>query len=78
MSGTYMKLAIDSLKLFLHCLPIGCKFNVVSFGSKHTKLFSNSVDYREETLVLALSLIEGFKANMGGTEILMPLKDIFD
>jgi von Willebrand factor A domain-containing protein 5 len=33
MEGAPIKLANQALKLFLHSLPLGCKFNVVSFGS---------------------------------------------
>jgi hypothetical protein len=39
MSGPPIQLAIEALKLFLHSLPIGSKFNIVSFGSDHKKLF---------------------------------------
>ena len=34
-----MKLAVEALILFLHSLPIGSKFNVVSYGSDYVKLF---------------------------------------
>lgn len=42
MSGTPMKLAVEALILFLHSLPIGSKFNVVSYGSDYVKLFPQS------------------------------------
>ena len=56
---------------------MGSKFNVVSFGSEHKKLFPSSVDYNEQNLKFATSLIQDFKADFGGTEILLPLTDIF-
>jgi uncharacterized protein with von Willebrand factor type A (vWA) domain len=39
MSGKPIDLAVQALKLFLHSLPEGSKFNVVSFGSSYVKLF---------------------------------------
>ncbi len=42
MSGTPMTLAVKALKLFLHSLPIGSRFNVFSFGSNFSSLFLTS------------------------------------
>ena len=55
MSGSPIQLAVGALKLFLHSLPIGSKFNVVSFGSNFEKLFPDSVEYNEENLKIAVS-----------------------
>jgi uncharacterized protein with von Willebrand factor type A (vWA) domain len=38
MYGQTIKLAVEALKLFLHSLPVGCRFNVLSFGSNYTAL----------------------------------------
>ena len=45
MSGTPMNLAVKALKVFLHSLPLGCRFNVFSFGSDYETLFEESVEY---------------------------------
>ncbi len=76
MDGKPIELAVEALKLFLHSLPLGSKFNVVSFGSKFTKLFPASVVYNELNLKIAVFLVSKYTADMGGTEILDPLKDI--
>ena len=47
MNGKPIELAVEALKLFLHSLPLGSKFNVYSFGSTSQKLFQTSVAYDE-------------------------------
>jgi len=78
MSGARILLALEALKLFVHSLPVGSKFNIVSYGSNYNKMFDASVDYTEENLERCMTQIETFKADMGGTEIFKPLKDILD
>ncbi|CAL8350853.1 unnamed protein product [Lota lota] len=69
--------AKETLLLLLKSLPIGCYFNIYSFGSSYTHVFPKSVVYSQETMDEALKVIEGMSANMGGTEILEPLQHIF-
>ena len=70
-----IKLAVQALKLFLHSLPLGSKFNVISFGTNFTKLFPSSQVYSEATLKKAVDVVSKFDADMGGTEILQPIMD---
>ncbi|CDW90556.1 von willebrand factor type a domain containing protein [Stylonychia lemnae] len=77
MSGTRISLAVKALQLFLHSIPFGSKFNVVSFGSNYEKLFESSKFYDDDSLNIAIKTVGSFTANMGGTEIYQPLKDIF-
>lgn len=76
MSGSPIRLAVEALKLFLHSLPIGSKFNVVSYGSYYTKLFEQSMPYNDETFEKAIQSVSEFDADMGGTEIFEPIQDI--
>ncbi|CAL8350850.1 unnamed protein product [Lota lota] len=69
--------AKETLLLLLKSLPIGCYFNIYSFGSSYTHVFPKSVVYSQETMDEALKVIEGMSADMGGTEILEPLQHIF-
>lgn len=41
-------------------------------------MYKQSADYDEETLQTAISEVEQFEANYGGTEIFTPMKHIFD
>ncbi|CAL8238084.1 unnamed protein product, partial [Merluccius merluccius] len=69
--------AKETLLLLLKSLPVGCYFNIYSFGSTYTHIFPKSVVYSQKTMDEALKVIEGMGADMGGTEILEPLKHIF-
>ena len=66
----------DALQLFLRSLPEGCLFNIVGFGSKFTKLFSTSRVYDASNLDEASRHVAAINNDMGGTEILEPLKSI--
>lgn len=78
MEGKPILFAIEALKLFLHSLPLGSKFNVVPFGSTFTPIFPDSVEYNEENLRTALARIFTFDANMGEeSKLLEPLTHIF-
>ncbi|XP_066948726.1 von Willebrand factor A domain-containing protein 5A-like isoform X5 [Macrobrachium rosenbergii] len=78
MHGDRIQSARATLLLFLKSLPTGCYFNVISFGSTYSLLFSDgSQEYTEETLKKALGLHSTIEADMGGTEILQPIKQIY-
>ncbi|XP_076104568.1 von Willebrand factor A domain-containing protein 5A-like isoform X1 [Mytilus galloprovincialis] len=77
MHGDRMAKSKETLLLLLKSLPMDCLFNVVSFGSNHTFLFKKSEEYNERTLNDALAIQRRLDANMGGTEILRPLTQIY-
>ena len=68
----------DALKLFLKSLPESCLFNIVSFGSSYQKLFSKSMRYDATTMKQAVEEVARMSSNLGGTEILRPLKDLLE
>jgi hypothetical protein len=78
MNGTPINLAVKALKVFLHSLPLGCYFNVYSFGSDFEQLFESSLEYNQKNLEIASAIVSEFRADMGGTELYNPLSDIFD
>uniref|UniRef100_A0A3Q2WMF1 VWFA domain-containing protein n=1 Tax=Haplochromis burtoni TaxID=8153 RepID=A0A3Q2WMF1_HAPBU len=58
-------------------LPMGCYFNIYSFGSRYEHIFSKSMEYSQKTMEEALKKVEEMEADLGGTEILEPLKHIY-
>jgi len=72
-------MAKEAVKIFLHSLPPGSKFNICSFGSRHSYLFNGSQDYNEDNMKIALDDIDNnyLGNSMGGTEIYTPLQEIF-
>nr|XP_057940375.1 von Willebrand factor A domain-containing protein 5B1 [Doryrhamphus excisus] len=74
MSGVNIDHVKDAMVVILKSLVPGCLFNIVSFGSTFKSLFSVSQNYEEEALALACEYIHKIRADMGGTNILAPLK----
>ncbi|KAM4565824.1 von Willebrand factor A domain-containing protein 5A-like isoform 2-T2 [Odontesthes bonariensis] len=74
---TRISSARDTLLLLLKSLPMGCYFNIYSFGSRFEHIFPTSVEYSEKTMEDALKKVEQMQADLGGTEILQPLKHIY-
>ncbi|XP_051252692.1 von Willebrand factor A domain-containing protein 5A isoform X12 [Dicentrarchus labrax] len=69
--------ARDTLLLLLKSLPMGCYFNIYSFGSRFQHIFPKSVKYSQKTMKESLKKVEEMGADLGGTEILEPLKHIY-
>ncbi|XP_043974860.1 von Willebrand factor A domain-containing protein 5A-like isoform X2 [Gambusia affinis] len=74
---TRISSARDTLLLLLKSLPMGCYFNIYSFGSSFEHIFPKSVEYNEKTMKEALEKVEKMQSNLGGTEILQPLEHIY-
>ncbi|MEJ1283625.1 hypothetical protein NN561_014598 [Cricetulus griseus] len=69
--------AKETLLLLLKSLPMGCYFNIYGFGSSYEKFFPESVKYTQETMEEAVKRVKDLKADLGGTEILTPLLNIY-
>ncbi|XP_062849562.1 von Willebrand factor A domain-containing protein 5A-like isoform X2 [Trichomycterus rosablanca] len=70
--------ARDTLLLLLKSLPMSCYFNIYGFGSHYESFFPKSVEYNQQTMDQALERVKKIEANMGGTEILQPLQQIYN
>lgn len=64
----------EALKVFLKSLPVGIKFNICSFGSHYSFLWEKSRIYSQLALDEALSHVESFAANFGGTKTFNAIK----
>jgi len=78
MAGTPLKNAKIALCLFLKSLPIGSYFNVASFGDTYHVLSSESLEYSLDNFNKINKKVEKFEANLGGTNLFDPLKEILE
>ena len=78
MWGQRMIKAKEALILFIRSLPAGCKFSVINYGSSQEYLFvkdrSTVIEYNEENVQDAISQIETYEADFGGTNIASPME----
>ncbi|XP_067872846.1 von Willebrand factor A domain-containing protein 5B1 [Heterodontus francisci] len=77
MSGVNINRVKDAMLVVLKSLMSSCLFNIIGFGSTFRTLFPASRSYNEETLAVACDYIRKIKADMGGTNLLLPLSWIF-
>ena len=77
MSRAHIEAAKEILTLFLKSVPNGCHFNIVGFGSSYKFLFKTSAPYDQAHLDQASDHTRAVRADMGGTELLQPLQEIF-
>jgi hypothetical protein len=68
---------IATLITAIKSLPTGCFFNIIAFGSTFRQLFHESKEYSNTSMKNAVDFANLLKANLGGTELLPPLKWVF-
>ena len=73
MSGNIPMLQ-NAMRVFLKSLPPGIKFNILSFGSRHSFLWPKSQTYSKDTQAKSLAHVDTFGGDYGGTETLSALK----
>ncbi|KAN0040112.1 hypothetical protein ACTA71_012000 [Dictyostelium dimigraforme] len=76
MRGEPIIKAKRALEIIIRSLNENCKFNIYCFGSNFTKAFETSKMYNDETLTEISEYVENIEANLGGTELFPPIKDI--
>ncbi len=77
MHGSSIAEAKKALEIMIKALNPGTLFNIYLFGSDYKRLFSHSKAYDEKKIKAALQYISDIGADLGGTEVLAPLKDIY-
>jgi hypothetical protein len=74
MGGTSIAEVRNALQLCLRSLSPGCRFNIVSFGSRYEAFFPESRVYDDESMKKAAAFVGSLDADMGGTELLAALE----
>eukprot|EP00727_Mastigamoeba_balamuthi_P009895 m51a1_g5528 hypothetical protein (806) ;mRNA; f:439156-442501 len=77
MAGSSMRQVKETLQFFLRSLSEGVVFNIIGFGTSHQMLFGESQPYNDTSLDKAAAHVASLEANLGGTNILRPLMEIF-
>ena len=78
MRGNSIDLVKKALILFMQSLPQKSYFQLIGFGTDYKKYNESPIEYKKENVKQTLEIIKGMQANMGGTNISSPLKDIFE
>ena len=78
MKGNSIDLVKKALVLFMQSLPQKSYFQLIGFGTDFRKYNESPIEYNKENVKKILEIINGLQANMGGTNISSPLKDIFE
>ena len=77
MSGTCINLVRKALLLFVQSLPKKSYFQLIGFGSNFKKYNQEPAIYNKDNLNNIINIINGLEADMGGTDISSPLREIY-
>ena len=76
MAGSSIIQAKKSLEILVKALQQGQRFNIYKFGTSFEKFSENSLKFNDENSDAAIKFLENSNSDLGGTEILAPIKDI--
>ncbi|NXX12930.1 VMA5A protein, partial [Podargus strigoides] len=68
----------NTLLFLLKSLPLGCYFNVYSFGATFKAFYPQSVEYTQESMDNAVGHISSICPDVGGCDLLGLLKSIYN
>jgi hypothetical protein len=78
MSGSSINIVSKALELFLQSMPVGSFYQLIGFGSSFKKYDEIPKSYTKENIKNSLEIIKTLNADLGGTNIYNPLKDIYE
>jgi hypothetical protein len=78
MEGEPMTIVSKALKIFLQSLPVGSLYQIIGFGSTYRKYDEIPKEYTKDNIKESLKIIDGLNADLGGTNIYNPLKEIYN
>ncbi|NXX97771.1 VMA5A protein, partial [Centropus bengalensis] len=78
LSSAYPSISPQNTLLFLlKSLPLGCYFNIYSFGATFKAFYQQSVEYTQESMDNAVGQISSICPDLGGCDLLGLLKCIY-
>ena len=77
MSGDSIHIVSKALELFLQSLPVDSYYQIIGFGSHFKKYDETPKEYTKTNIENSLKIIKTLDADLGGTNIYDPLKDIY-
>ena len=77
MSGERINIVKKALLLFVQSLPKNSYFQLIGFGSDFKQYNHEPVIYNKDNLNNIINIINGLEADMGGTNISSPLREIY-
>ena len=78
MAGSAIRIVSESILYFLQSLTKGSYFQLIGFGSTFKKINDKPLEYNKENVKNTMDIIKNLKADLGGTDISSPLKEIFN
>ena len=78
MSGSSIKIVSKALELFLQSIPVGSYYQLIGFGSNFKKYDEAPKSYTKENIKNSIEIIKKLSADLGGTNIYQPLKNIYE
>ncbi|KAM7081862.1 von Willebrand factor A domain-containing protein 5A-like [Ciconia maguari] len=69
--------AQNTLLFLLKSLPLGCYFNIYSFGATFKAFYPQSVEYTQESMDNAVGRISSIRPDLGGCDLLGLLRSIY-